>query len=107
VDRPSEVRPCEFPRGDGGGATPITTALGAYLEQMADGDGRTWNDRLVESTVGKAVNGDVKTIQMIWTRVEGSKPVGVVGPPALEISDELARKILMATQDDDDDPPTY
>ena len=82
---------------DGGSVTaPITAVLGDYLKRLTDGGERTWNERLVETVVGQAVGGDVKTIQMILNRVEGSKSAGIVAPPVLEIDDELARKADLA-----------
>ena len=78
---PNNHRAGNVARNGGSVAAPITALLGAYLERLADGGERTWNERLVETIVGQAVGGDVKTIQMILNRVEGSKSTGIVAPP--------------------------
>jgi hypothetical protein len=77
--------------------------LEAYLDQV-DPSGFTWKERLVDMLVQKAVEGDVRSLQEIWTRLEGKAGSSLYAPPP-PLDDETACLVLKAVCDDDDELP--
>jgi hypothetical protein len=67
-------------------------------------DGRIWGARIIEKLLEEAAGGDLKTVQEILLRTEG-KPGTSVSSARVPVSDEVARKIFAALDDDDDDLP--
>ena len=56
-----------------------------------------WKERLVEGPAEAGVEGNLRAIQEIWTRLEGKAgaPVAADATP-IDVSDEVARGILEA-----------
>jgi len=83
---------------------PLTTSLESSLDIRENGEGKTWRERLVEALLKQAVEGNLRAIQEIWTRLEG-KPGAAAStdsvPPVL--SEEAYQKILQASRGDHDD----
>lgn len=96
------------PRKGSSGNRPLTTLLCWQVCHGQGPDGEPWKSILVKKLLDLAAAGNLRAIQEIWTRVEGKPgaPVTKASAP-LEISDEVARRILEigreAGNDIDDD----
>jgi hypothetical protein len=85
-------------------ATTLTGLLQEYLDEPGPQEGKTWKTALVEGLLRRAVDGDLKAIQEVWSRIDG-RPGEAIQDTPLAIDDALARKVLLAAYDEDDDPP--
>jgi hypothetical protein len=85
------------------GTITLTGLLQDYLVRPSP-DGRIWAARIIEKLLEEAAGGDLKTMQEIWLRTEG-KPGTGASSARVPVSDEVARKIFAALNEDDDDPP--
>jgi hypothetical protein len=84
--------------------TPLTDVLDVRLD-VREGDGQgTWKERLVGALLKEAVEGNLRAIQEIWTRLEGKAGAPATPDSApLTVSDEVARAILRAGRKSADD----
>ncbi len=85
-------------------ATKLTGLLREYLDQVGPQEGKTWRTLLIEGLLKRAADGELKAIQEVWTRIDG-KPGDEVQDAPLAIDDELARKVLLAAYDEEEDDP--
>jgi hypothetical protein len=85
-------------------ATTLTGLLQEYLDRPGPQEGKTWRTVLVEGLLQRAADGDLKAIQEVWSRMDG-KPGEAIQDIPLAIDDALARKVLLAAYDEEDDPP--
>jgi ribosomal protein L17 len=66
------------------GGKPITRALVAALEQCAPGADAPNLRRIVDSLIGKAIDGDLAAIREIFDRIDGKAPSGAAGTEVQE-----------------------
>jgi hypothetical protein len=84
-------------------ATTLTGLLRQFLDRAGPQEGKTWKTVLVEQLLQRAADGELKAMQEVWTRIDG-KPGDEVQDAPLAIDDELARRVLLAAYDEDDNP---
>ena len=61
------------------GGKPITRALIAALEQAAPGTDVPSLRRIVDTLIGKAIDGDLSAIKEIFDRIDGKAPTATAG----------------------------
>jgi ribosomal protein L17 len=66
------------------GGKPITRALVATLDQCAPGADRSNLRRIVDSLIGKAIEGDLAAIREIFDRIDGKALSGPAGADTQE-----------------------
>jgi len=83
---------------------PFTSTLREQVGQIKEGAEKTWGCLLVDKLLNLAVDGNLRAIQEVWTRLEGKPgaPVTSEAPP-FTVSDEVARSLLENDRDDEDD----
>jgi hypothetical protein len=88
------------------GDSSLTGLLRSYLGQPSTKKGKSWADLIVEALLAAAAEGKLPALKEVFDRVDG-RPSGeeAAAPPPLAISDDLARRILEAGREPDDDPP--
>ena len=82
----------------------MTALLRSQVDQLGPDGEKTWGEQIVKTLLEQAVGGNLRAMQEIWSRLEGRAGAGQISPP-LAIDDGIARKILDAVLDDDDEPP--
>jgi hypothetical protein len=60
----------------GSGGRPVTRALIAALDESAPGAEASNLRRIVDTLIGKAIDGDLSAIREIFDRIDGKAPTG-------------------------------
>ena len=58
------------------GGRPVTRALMAALDESAPGAQASSLRRIVDTLIGKAIDGDLSAIREIFDRIDGKAPTG-------------------------------
>src|ERR1700676_3550144 len=79
VFRPNQPdNPMTTPTRNPGGR-PVTRALMAALDESAPGAQASSLRRIVDTLIGKAIDGDLSAIREIFDRIDGKAPTAAVG----------------------------
>jgi hypothetical protein len=89
------------------GGTSLAAQLRGFLEEADPATGERWGSRLVRALVERALEGDFRAQQLIWSRIDGplEEKDGRSEPVRLAIDEAMVCRLLEAARDADDDPP--
>jgi hypothetical protein len=83
----------------------LSVLVQGFLNQFGQGSEQTWKHRLVRALLDQAIQGNPRAIHEIWNHLETLSETSETSP-AFAIDDAIARKILAAARDVDDEPPS-
>jgi hypothetical protein len=79
--------------------------LRGFLNQLGPSSAQTWKQLLVRALLDQAIQGNPRAIHEIWSHVETQSETSET-TTRFAIDDAIARKILAAARDADDEPPS-
>ncbi len=82
---------------------PLTPALREQVGQRKEGTEKTWGHLLVDKLLELAVDGNLRAIQEVWTRLEGKPGAPATAEAApITVSEEFAQILLQNGRNDED-----